>query len=204
MSDRRLHARAWQAMLDRFEVSCRVAVARNRTAFLKDAAAAYEANGTVPGWVMERHRRALTALLAEHYARVAPRFAALLRRGMKNAPLRREKKSGLFASLMAEWVATQALRKAQMIAATDLDDVRSAIQDGIDEGEGTEAIARRIREVSSLTPARAATVARTETNAAATFGYLAPPGTPSKSWACGWSRSGLPPTTIAPATTTGR
>lgn len=172
MPDRRRSLAVWQAMLDRLEPGLRVKAARARTAFLKEAATAYDQNGSVPGWVAERHRRALQALLADHYTTTATRFASLLRRQMKFAPAYRERKGTPFTHRMAEWVSTQSLRKARMIAATDTDDVRDAIQAGIDEGEGTEAIAGRIRKVSGLTPARAATVARTETNAAATFGYM--------------------------------
>lgn len=166
--DRRHQYRLWQLALDRFELSLRTKSGRARNAYLRTAALAYEANGSVPGWADEKHRRAIQQLLTEHYQKVIPYFGAMSLRQVRRA----EKKQNHFAHLTSEWVSTQALRKAQLIAATDRDDVRNAIQNGVDEGLGTEEIARNIRKVSQLTPFRAATVARTETNTAATFGSI--------------------------------
>ncbi len=59
-----------------------------------------------------------------------------------------------------------------MIADTDRDDVLGALSSGVADGVGVEQVARYIRKVSRLTPFRAATVARTETHAAATFGSV--------------------------------
>jgi hypothetical protein len=165
--DRRHQYRVWQLALDRFELSLARKARITRNAYLRAAALAYEANGTVPGWADEAHRRAIQAMLTGHYQKVIPYFGAMSLR-----QVRREKKQSSFFHLISEWVSTQAVRKAQMIADTDRDDVRGAIQGGIDEGLGTEEIARRIRKVSQLTPFRAATVARTETNSAATFGSI--------------------------------
>jgi hypothetical protein len=175
MSDRRRrHAAVWQAMLNRLEPRLRASAARCRTAFLREAAGAYQNNGVVPGWVTEAHRRNVTQALTDHYGLVIPRFRSLFLRGFKSHAMRMEVKAAgdLFLALMQEWISREALRKAQMIAATDMEDVRNAIREGVDEGEGTDAIARRIRGVSSMTATRAATVARTETNAAAAFGYI--------------------------------
>lgn len=170
MPDRRRHNAAWQATLNRLEPRLRVRIARVRTAFLREAADAYEHNTSVPGWVAEKHRRGVKNTLAEHYEQVAPLFARMLDRQVKSRRTQR-KAASRFLERMHEWIGRESLRKAQMIAATDLDDVRDAIHAGIDGGEGTADIARRIRKGSAITAARAATVARTETNAAATFGY---------------------------------
>ncbi|HYH67241.1 MAG TPA: phage minor head protein [Urbifossiella sp.] len=77
-----------------------------------------------------------------------------------------------FEHRMQEWIGREALRKATLIASTDLDDIRGAIAEGVTGGLGTAEIASSIRKVSQLTPFRAATVARTETHAAATFGSI--------------------------------
>ena len=58
---------------------------------------------------------------------------------------------------------------ARLVGRADADDVRDAIQSGLDDGEGVAEIARRIRKASSLTPHRAAVIARTETHQAATY-----------------------------------
>lgn len=172
MPDRRTQLRAWLLALDRFDLRLRVRAARARNAFLRDAASGYADNGSVPGWLHERHRRRLAAELTEQYERVIPHFGAAALKQIKSRRVERKAADSIFQSLMAEWVGREALRKARLIAATDADDVRDAIRAGLDEGDGTEAIGRRIRKVSRLTPHRAATVARTETHAAATFGSI--------------------------------
>jgi uncharacterized protein with gpF-like domain len=91
---------------------------------------------------------------------------------VKSRRITETKAKQLFSGFMLEWVKTESLRKAQMISDTDSDDVRNVIQKGIDAGEGVATIARGIRDVTGLTPFRAATVARTETHNAATFGSV--------------------------------
>lgn len=147
-------------------------VGRARNAMVLYAASTYQRLGTVPGFVKEAHRKRLEAVITQHYERVIPHFGDMALKQIKSRPVRMEYKQRLFADLAAEWIKREALRKAAMIAATDFDDVRDAIQNGFQEGEGTEAISRRIRKVTALTPFRAATVARTETHAAATFGSV--------------------------------
>jgi uncharacterized protein with gpF-like domain len=171
MPDQRLLLRAWLLSLDRFELRLRLAQARNRNAFIKEAAEAFDQNGTVPGWLNERHRRRIAATLTEHYEAVIPHFATMARRQIKSRQVER-KQSSTFLAHMHEWIAREALKKARLIAATDAQDVRDAVEDGVTEGLGSEAIARNIRKVTSLTTYRAATVARTETHAAATYGSV--------------------------------
>lgn len=161
------HLRIWLNALDRFEVPLRVACVRNRNGFLKEAAEAYERNGTVPGWVNERHVRRITFTLTDHYAVIIPHFAAMTRR-----QIAKPQRKSAFLALMTEWIGREALKKAKLIAATDMDDVRDEIEDGTTEGLGAEEIARNIRRASSVTRDRAIRIARTETHAAATFGSI--------------------------------
>lgn len=169
MPDRRGELRLWLIAMERFEYALRGKVARTRNTFLKEASDAYDANGQLPAWIRERHIKRLKDVLWNHYEDVIPAFAALTLRQIKSRRIERKQAQSIYQALIAEWVKRESLRKAQMIAATDANEVRNAIQDGIDENEGTEAIARRIRKVSALTPHRAATIARTETHAAATY-----------------------------------
>lgn len=164
--------RAWLYAMGLFELRLRAKAGRARNAFLRDAAKSYTDNGSVPGWLAERHRRRLTTELTEHYERVIPYFGAMALKQIKSRRIHKKAADSIFQSLMREWVAREALRKAKLIASTDSDDVRGAIQDGLDEGLGTAEIARNIRKVSQLTPFRAATIARTETHAAATYGSI--------------------------------
>lgn len=172
MPDRRAQLRLWLLSLDRFELRLRVKAARARNAFIKDAADGYADNGTVPGWLNEQHRRRLKGELTDHYQAVIPHFGTMALKQIKSRRVERKAAESIFQALMAEWVSREALRKAALIASTDSDDVRDAIEDGLTEGLGTEDIARRIRKVQQLTPYRAATVARTETHAAATYGSI--------------------------------
>lgn len=172
MPHRRHQFRLWQLALDRFELQLRVTSARTRNRYIREAATAYTDNGIVPGWLDERNRRAIQVQLQEHYRKVIPYFGALSLRQVKRRSFEKKASDDLFTSLISEWIGTQALRKARMIASTDRQDVLDAITDGVTEGIGTADIARSIRKVTSLTPHRAATVARTETNTAATFGSV--------------------------------
>ena len=167
MADRRL--RLWLLALDRFEYELRPAIARGRTAFLKAAASDYETTGHVAAHRLTTHRKQVASALDTHYRRVVPHFAAHTLRQVKSRRIETKAAQSLYDALVAEWIGREALRKATLIAGTDRDDVLRAIEQGLTEGQGTAEIATNIRKVSQLTPFRAATVARTETHAAATF-----------------------------------
>ncbi|WP_020474225.1 phage minor head protein [Zavarzinella formosa] len=168
--NKRTHLRVWIALLDRYELLLRVNAGKARNAFLSHAAYAYPTAQSLPTYVIEAHRKRIETVLTAHYQKVIPHFAGMALSQIKSRRI--EKKSDTFQRLMAEWVSREALRKAAMIAATDAEAVRSAIRDGLDEGDGTEEIGRRIRKVSQLTKDRAGLIARTETHAAATFGSI--------------------------------
>jgi hypothetical protein len=167
--NKRQRLRLWLFALDRFELSLRTKAGKERNRFIRVASEAYERTGSVPAYVTTAHRQQIADILAAHYRRVIPHFAATALDGIKSRPVGMEFKQDLFASLTQEWIAREALRKASLIAATDLGDITSALEAGMAEGLGTAEIARNIRKVSQLTPHRAATVARTETHAAATY-----------------------------------
>lgn len=162
----------WLAAMTGFERRLQGNAGRARNAMLLEAARLYRTRGEVPSYLTEAHRQRLEGVLAAHYDRVIPHFGEVALAQIKSVPVRLETKQRLFADLAAEWIAREALRKARLIADTDAADVRDAVAAGFEAGEGTEAVARRIRRVTALTPFRAATVARTETHAAATFGSI--------------------------------
>jgi uncharacterized protein with gpF-like domain len=189
--------RAWLLVLDRFEVKLRAQVGRARNSAIIHAAQGYQYAGHVPHYIAEGHRKRLQQILAAHYEKVIPHFAAQALTGIKSRPVGRHaaaliesksdvdftalrqakaefeaKATDVFERLMKDWIAREALRKSTQIASTDMEDIRDAIADGVADGLGTAEIARGIRKVSQLTPFRAATVARTETHAAATFGSI--------------------------------
>lgn len=170
MTTRQQLLRQFLRDMDRFELRFRGTIGRARNALIRQAATKYAENGSVPAWLHEAHRRRIQNDLEQHYRRVIPHFGDVAVRQIKSHKF--ETKADTFATLANTWIGREALRKATMIGATDRQDLIDAIQDGIDEGEGTSTIATRIRKVSALTPFRAATVARTETHAAATFGSI--------------------------------
>lgn len=173
MKSRRAQLRLWLLRLDVFEIRLRVRVSRERNAFIKEAAKSYEANSTVVGWVAERHKLAVRDILQAHYKAVIPEFGAMALSNVKSRRIHSRKAAdSLFSSFMQEWVTTEALRKATMIASTDYDDVRGVISDGLTEGLGVSEIGRNIRKETSMSVFRAKTIARTETHNAATFGSI--------------------------------
>lgn len=170
MPDRRRQRRVWATSLLRFELRLRTSVGLERNVFARESALSYASNGgSVPGWVQVQHRKRLESILRNHYTVVVQHFGKIALDQIKS---RHVEVKSYFQNFMAEWVATQSLIKAKMISDTDMDDVRDAIALGLAEGEGVAAISQRIREITELSAHRAATVARTETHAAATFGSL--------------------------------
>ena len=170
--DRRRQLRLWLLALDRFELTLRGQAGKARNAFVRKAAADYAVDGNLSNHVTVSHRKRVADTLDTHYRRVIPHFAAQSLKQVKSRRLERKAAQSLYDGLVSEWIGREALRKAQMIADTDRDDVLTAIEAGMTEGLGTAEIASNIRKVSRLTPFRAATIARTETHAAATYGSI--------------------------------
>ncbi|MCE9566351.1 MAG: phage head morphogenesis protein [Planctomycetes bacterium] len=145
---------------------------RARNAMIQMAASEYLKLGHPPAHVFIAHRVRVRGIITEHYKRTIPVFAAMALSQIKSRRFDRKQAQNTFDSLTQDWISREALRKSTMIADTDRDDVLNALSDGMAEGLGAEEIARNIRKVSELTPFRAATVARTETHAAAAFGSV--------------------------------
>lgn len=172
MPDRRLLLRAWLMAMDRLELRLRVEQGRARNAMIRNAAKTYETAGHPPAHVFVAHRTRVKGVIEDHYRRTIPVFAGMALGQIKSRRVEKKAAQTMHEWLIARWVDREALRKATRIADTDRDDVLDAINRGLTDGLGTEEIARNIRKVSRLTPHRAATVARTETHAAATYGSI--------------------------------
>jgi hypothetical protein len=172
MTDRRLLLRAWLLAMDRLEFMLRADQGRARNAMIRAAAKAYQTAGHPPAHIFIAHRYRVRGVIEDHYRRTIPVFGGMALKQIKSRRISRKAAQSIYEALIADWISRQALRKATMIADTDRDDVLGGIEAGLAEGMGTEEIARNIRKVSQLTPYRAATVARTETHAAATFGSI--------------------------------
>ncbi len=172
MTDRRLALRAWLLAMDRLELTLRTEQGRARNAMIRAAATAYTKHRHPPAHVFIAHRARVRGVIEDHYRRTIPVFGGMALRQVKSRRVERKAAQTIYEALVAEWISREALRKATLIADTDRDDVLDAINGGLNEGLGTEEIGRRIRKVAQMTPYRAATVARTETHAAATFGSI--------------------------------
>lgn len=162
----------WLLALDGYELRLRTKIGPVINAYNREAAKAYSDNGSVPAHLRDTHQRRLVASLSNHYQAVIPYFGNMALKQIKSRRIEKKQAQSIFQALMEEWVSREALRKARFIAKTDEDNIRDAIQSGLDEGLGNAEIARNIRKVSNQTPYRAALIARTETHAAATFGSV--------------------------------
>jgi uncharacterized protein with gpF-like domain len=171
--NKRSYLRLWLQAMERYEIGLRVSMALERNRFIKESAKRYESEGAaINASSLKIHRDAVQARLYKHYKEVANVFARMQRSQIKSANARETKAASIFEQRMLEWIATQALAKSKMIVETNMDDITSAISKGVAEGEGVESIARMIRAKRDITPSRAATIARTETHAAANYGAI--------------------------------
>lgn len=171
MPDRRKFQRVWLIAHGRFERAMRVDVARARNRYIRAASKAYADSGAVPSYVRGAYENALGDIFIRHLTRIVPHFGKLATRELKSRHriMERKRTDAFFVSMM-EWARTRALNNASTVADTDTAIIRKHIQDGLEAGDGNDKIARRIRDTGSLTPYRAATIARTETSVAASYG----------------------------------
>ncbi|QDV34919.1 phage minor head protein [Tautonia plasticadhaerens] len=168
LSRRRQHV-AFQRGMTFYEHKLRLKAGTALNSYLRQVARSVADTGTVPAHLNEKHRTRVFNTLLAHYTETTANFGKLALSGIAKG-----KKSALtpLEALMFSWVRREALRKARMITDTDRDTVAAAIEAGIGEGLGTQAIASNIRKLTSLTPRRASVIARTETHAAATYGSI--------------------------------
>lgn len=104
------------------------------------------------------------AVLSAQAANVVEAFAKRVNSNYKNDPT--------FSSLVNQFLRNHGARKiAQDISATTRKQIKKAVIDGSDEGLGVSATSKLIRERTSgvIGRSRAATIARTETHAAASY-----------------------------------
>jgi len=172
MKSRRLQLRLWLRGMAVYEQKLRIQVARSRTRYINAVAGGYESNAAIPSHMAGDYKQAVRNALQSHYQEVIPYFGGLVLKNIKSRKIEKKAVENLFASLMAEWITTQALAKAERISSTDTDEIRSVIDAGVTAGESVNTIAANIRKVSQQTPYRAALIARTETHNAATYGSL--------------------------------
>jgi hypothetical protein len=164
---------AFLATMSRFENALRVHIVTDKAEFIEAAALEYENSGTANFFhLVDQHQQTLFDTLSTAYRKIIPAFGALALHQVKSRQFKDTEEDDLFSSLADEWVNTEGLKRSKLIADTTEADVLSAISDGLDEGDGTAAIATAIRGVTDLSAFRAEMIARTETHAAANYGSI--------------------------------
>ena len=127
----------------------------------REAAKEYEQSGRISAALVPL-RADLDKVFRGHYTAVIKTFSDRVYDNRKRQP---------FADLVLQYIDREAGSKIRGITATTGRQILSAIRAGEAEGEGVDKIAKRIKEKTggSIGRARAATIARTETHAAASY-----------------------------------
>ncbi len=168
-SPRQAHA-AFLATMDRFENKLRGKIVTDKATFIKAAEKRYADHGTVNFFdLVHTHQETLFKTLATHYKAVIPAFGALSLSQIKSRSFKDDEEDDLFSKLADRWIHTEGLKRSKLIADTSEADVLSAISNGMENGDGTEVIARAIGQVTDLSDWRSSMIARTETHAAANY-----------------------------------
>lgn len=127
----------------------------------REAAKEYEQSGRISAALVPL-RTDLDKVFRGHYTAVIKTFSDRVYDNRKRQP---------FSDLVLQYIDREAGNKIRGITATTGRQILSAIRAGEAEGEGVDKIAKRIKEKTggSIGRARAATIARTETHAAASY-----------------------------------
>lgn len=166
-----MNHRAWILALDLFELSVKGKLVRIRNRYIKSVAKTYENSQVISNAAKQKHIEELREVLSAHYTKVTNAFRSKVRTDAKRSGYKLETKSA-YDILIAEWIATEVMRKAKMINDTDTQDIIDAIEDGMLTGASIADISKSIRDKTALSPFRAQTIARTETHNAATYSSL--------------------------------
>lgn len=170
MPDARSQHAVFLALMARFEATLRRQVIKDKRRFINGVAAEYARMGAlVLHDNSEQHRDAILKTLAQSYRRIIPAFGRMAMAQVKSLEVKADYEEDLYHELTLRWLNEQGLKRSKQIADTTEADVLAALAEGLEEGLGTAAIARRIRKVTTLSPFRADLIARTETHAAATY-----------------------------------
>ncbi len=166
-----MNYRAWILSLDKFEIGLRVNIAVERNRLIKSVSNGF--SGSISQSDNLTHVNRLNRILNNHYNTIIPFYRKQTRKQIKSSHKHIElKQISDLDSLLVEWASTESLRKARLIADTNIDDITSVISNGVAEGLTLDEIAKNIKGVSAMTPYRASVVARTETHNAATYASI--------------------------------
>ncbi len=162
------------ADLEKLEDSARPKVERTLRYLMNGAIDSYERTG-VPGLPNDANERVM-AVLRDVYSESIAAGATSVRDGLKECFLHLETKQTmeeLFASFVNLFIDLYGAQKVQLITDTTRKQIQRVISMANDEGIGTAAIAKRLRDaVPQFSKVRAAVIARTEAHSASQYGSL--------------------------------
>lgn len=141
------------------------------------AADAVEADGD-PVAAMKGHDERLMDIFQRDYRQTITRFGKrIIDAGAKAAPelVERKDAEGALEQSIQAFIASFAAEKVQQVTDTTKKQIRRALKNGTEAGDGVDKIARDMRRTlgGPVATLRAETIARTETHAAAQYGQKA-------------------------------
>jgi SPP1 gp7 family putative phage head morphogenesis protein len=162
------------ALLDRLSARFQMSVARQIQNAMRAGLKQFEQDGSTVSVdaAIDPYEIRMTATISTEARNIMQTFGERILGNEKR--LRKDIGDDPFEQVMQNYIKTYGLQHAKQITTTTKDQLRTLIQDALNEGIGTEQIARNIRKkIPSMAQYRAATIARTETHTAANFGSQA-------------------------------
>lgn len=163
------------ALQERIRVRFQRLVATNLATTMREAVSAYRRDGSDSGVeaVVMARAPVLESILAVEWRVAARTFGdrILARVNKSRVVERKDATEDYYESVIRQFILTRAASAASEISRTTTRQLRQVIADGVEEGLGVDAIARRITDrIPIMSTLRANTIARTETHAAAAYG----------------------------------
>ena len=162
------------ALLDRMAARFQMSVARQIQNAMRAGLKQFEQDGSTVGIdsVVDPYEIRMTATIGTEARNIMQTFGERILGNEKR--LRKDIGDDPFEQAMQNYIRIYGLQHAELITRTTKEQLKQLIQDGLNDGIGTEQIARNIRKkIPSMAQFRAATIARTETHTAANFGSQA-------------------------------
>ncbi len=161
------------ALLDRMAARFQRSMIRQLSAAMKSGLARFKKDGDASGIddALDPYEERLTASIGAEARTIIRTFGE---RVAGQTPAQKDVEGDFFEAALRDYIKVYGVQHAKLINGTTKDQLKKLIGAGIDEGLGTEAIARNIqKQIPSIARYRAATIARTETHTAANVGSQA-------------------------------
>jgi uncharacterized protein with gpF-like domain len=162
------------ALLDRMAARFQRSMARQLSAAYRAGLKQFEQDGGSSGIdsAVDPFEIRLTATISTEAREIIKTFGERI--AGESKMLKKDVGDDPFEEALKQYIRTYGVQHAELINRTTKEQLKKLIEAGIDEGLGTEAIARNIqKQIPSIARYRAATIARTETHTAANVGSQA-------------------------------